>query len=364
MLGSTQTSFVQYDVTDHSTIVLSENDTAINTTDNSSLSTIGSWDQHQAIRTTAEKAAIIFTDPIEALTVIVCVVGIIANVASILAVVKMRQKMTTHLKLIMSLCLSDALISLGNFSFYFTYIFFNKHDCISTVVRLTSDIAIFTTLLNLLAMALDHYGAIIKPLRYRQKMTFCKGNCAVIMVWLVSLFIGLPEVVFAIGQGGSICTVIAEGNHHIELAIILFIFIVLFAICLLYGRIYSRIKRAMPRRERARHHSDSGSVKALMTTGLFVGTFILFWTPFALYTVFMYIKNRNDRMYIVLNIDKVTQILNILYLILLLNAVFDPFIYAIRLPKVKQRFQAFFTSSKRSSRSSKTDKNSTNFQPL
>jgi hypothetical protein len=184
------------------------------------------------------------------------------------------------------------------------------------------------------------------------------------MVWLVSLFIGLPEVVFAIGQGGSICTVIAGGNHNIEFAIILFIFIVLVAICLLYGRIYSRIKRAMPRRERARHHSDSGSVKALMTTGLFVGTFILFWTPFAFYTVVMYIINQNDSMYTILNIDKVTQILNILYLILLLNAVFDPIIYAIRLPKVKQRFKAFFISSKRSSRTSRTDKNSTNFQPL
>ncbi|XP_060579902.1 melanocortin receptor 3-like [Ruditapes philippinarum] len=364
MLSSTQTSYVQYDVTDHSTIVLPENDTEKNATCNSSLSTIGMRDRHPAIRTTAEKAAIIFTDPIEALTVIVCVLGIIANVASIIAVVKMRQKMTTHLKLIISLCLSDALISLGNFSFYFTYIIFHEHDCINTLVRLTSDIAIFATLLNLLVMALDHYGAIIKPLRYRQKMTFIKGNCAVLMVWVVSLFIGLTEVVFAIGQGGSICTVIAEGNYNIEVAIILFIFIVLVAICLLYGRIYSRIRKAMPRRERARHHTDSGSVKALMTTGLFVGTFILFWTPFAFYNVFMYIKNKTDLTYIFRNIDKVTEILDILYVILLLNAVFDPIIYAIRLPKVKQRFKAFFTSSKRSSRTSRTDKNSTNFQPL
>ncbi|XP_060587681.1 adrenocorticotropic hormone receptor-like [Ruditapes philippinarum] len=366
MLSSTQTSNVKYDVPEYSTIVLLENDTAKNTTvtDNSTLSSIESWDRHPIIRTTAERAAIIFTDPIEALTVIVCILGIIANVASIIAIIKMRKKMTTHLKLIISLCLSDALISLGNFSYYFTYICFNGHDCIKTVVRLTPDVAIFATLLNLLVMALDHYGAIIKPLRYRQKMTFVKGNFAVVMVWLVSLFMGLAEVVFAIGQGGSICTAITEGNYNIEVAIILFIFIVLVAICLLYGRIYSRIKRAMPRRERARHHSDSGSFKALMTTGLFVGTFILFWTPFAVYTVFMYIKNRTDRMYIFLNIDNVTQILNILYLVLLLNAVFDPFIYAIRLPKVKQRFKAFFTSSKRSSRSSKTDKISTHFQQL
>jgi hypothetical protein len=343
MLSSTQTSYVQYDVTNHSTIVLPENDIAKNATSNSSLSSISMWDRHQAFRTTAERAAIVFTDPVEVLTVIVCVLGIIANVATIIAVVKMRQKMTTHLKLIISLCLSDALISLLNFSFYFTFIFFHLQHCsYSFILYLLKDIAIFATLLNLLALALDHYVAIIKPLRYRQKMTFFKGNCAVVMVWVITLLKVLSAVVFAIGQSGSICAIIGM-SYDVTVVLILLIFSVLAAICLLYGKIYSHIKKAMPRRERARHHSDSGSVKALMTTGLFVGTYSLFLTPFAFYNVFIYIKDITDRMYIVLNIDEITEILNILYLIFLLNAVFDPIIYAIRLPKVKQRFKACFT---------------------
>jgi hypothetical protein len=37
----------------------------------------------------------------------------------------------------------------------------------------------------MLVMALDHYGAIIKPLRYRQEMTDIKGICAVFIVWRV-----------------------------------------------------------------------------------------------------------------------------------------------------------------------------------
>ena len=316
-------------------------------------------DGHTTVMTIAQKASDIFSEPIESITISVCLLGIIANGASIIAVVKMRKKMTTHLKLIISLCMSDALILLAYLSLYAAYIFTNWHYCTKAVVRLTGDIAILATLLNLFVMALDHYGAIIKPLLYKQKMTNIKGNCAVLIVWFISILGGLTEVFTAIGQGGSICFAIIDGNFYIEMFIIGFIFFVLTAICFLYGRIYCRIKEAMPLRERASHHSEAGSLKALMTTALFVGTFILLWTPFALFSIYMYTDNVNT----IQDIDAIFLINNILFLFLLLNACFDPIIYAVRLPTVKRGLLSLFTSSVRSS-TLRADKNSTHLQPL
>jgi hypothetical protein len=84
----TQTRNVQYNIPKHSTIVLLENDTVGNSTANINFSSNDSSQQSPDTQTIAERAAIIFTDPIESLTVIV--LGIIANVASIIAVLKFQ----------------------------------------------------------------------------------------------------------------------------------------------------------------------------------------------------------------------------------------------------------------------------------
>ena len=350
MVNTAQNMNISNKEASYSQFIIHENEIQGNSTSNPGLSNTENNYGPTTINTVAQKAADIFSDPVEALTLGVCLVGVIANGASITAVNKIRQKMTTHLKLIISLCMSDALILLAYLSLYAAYIFTNWHYCTKAVVRLTGDIAILATLLNLFVMALDHYGAIIKPLLYKQKMTNIKGNCAVLIVWFISILGGLTEVFTAIGQGGSICFVIIDGNYYIEMFIIGFIFFVLIAICFLYGRIYCCIRKAIPLRERASHHNhtSSGSIKALMTTALFVGTFILLWTPFALFSILVYTDNINS----VGNGDTIFLINNILYLFLLLNACFDPIIYAVRLPTVERGFAALFPSSARGTSSS------------
>ncbi|XP_045180733.2 histamine H2 receptor-like [Mercenaria mercenaria] len=301
---------------------------------------------------TVEKATKIFTKTTDVISIVICLLGITANVVSIVAVANLRQKITTHLKLIISLCLSDGLILFANLFFYIMYILSSWYECIRITVRLTTDIALLATLVNLLVMALDHYGAIMKPLRYRQRMTNLRGNCVVVGVWTVSTFGALIEVFLGISSrtdpDESLCAVIAYGNYDFEIVIVGFIFFVLFGIGLIYGQIYARVRKAMPRRERASGHTDSGSIKALMTTVLFIGTFVVFWAPLGIYNTYMYVKS-TDSQYIIQNLERITLITDILYVILLLNALADPIIYAIRLPKVKRGFIALFASQSRSS---------------
>ncbi|XP_053383490.1 melanocortin receptor 5-like [Mercenaria mercenaria] len=315
---------------------------------------------------TAERAIEIFTKTTDVISIVICLFGITANVVSIVAVANLRQKMTTHLKLIISLCVSDGLILLANMFLYILYILSPWYECIRITARLTTDIALLATLINLLVMALDHYGAITKPLRYRQKMTNLRGNCVVVGVWTVSSLGALIEVFLGISSridpDESLCAVIANGRYDFEFFIVVFIFFVLFGIGLIYGLIYTRVRKAMPGRERASCHTDSGSLKALMTTVLFVGTFVVFWAPLGICNIYMYVKS-TDIQYVLKNLERITLITDILYVIMLLNALADPLVYAFRLPKVKRGFTALFASQSRSSEF-RCDKTSTKHQHI
>lgn len=204
-------------------------------------------------------------------------------------------------------------------------------------------------------MAIDHYVAIMKPLHYKQKMTHFLGCCIVCGVWVACLFVVILEILINLTSWHDsnipFCNVVEHGKYNVELFIISFIFIVLFGIVLIYGRIYIQVKKVlvMPRRQRSRSYTDSGSTKALMTTVLFVATFILFWAPKGIYSVVMYIILKEDLQYAFDNQLTIVMADDILFVVLLLNAVADPIIYAIRLPKVKHGFVAMFHSSSKES---------------
>ncbi|XP_060585954.1 adrenocorticotropic hormone receptor-like [Ruditapes philippinarum] len=292
---------------------------------------------------------------VDVISIVLCILGIVANIVSINMVIRLHQKLSTHLKLIISLCCSDCLILIPTF---LSKVFLMTHEinlCFNVAVRLVTDLALLATLLNLLAIAADHYLAILRPLMYKKQMTNIRGMIAVLVIWFVSVLAIAVEIIMGIAHQREmepLCEAIAYDKVNSELGIVIFIFIVLLVIFVIYGRIYICVVRNRSIHSETRHRQkETSNIKALVTTSLFVLTFVFFWTPIGIFNVYLYNK---DNMYILNNLEKIEQIGDILYVILLLNAIADPIIYTFRLPQIQRKCFIFRTTMRRQSTKTST----------
>ena len=271
-------------------------------------------------------------------SIVLSILGIFANILSICFIKRIHKRLSTHLKLIISLCVSDCLIL---FPCLVKNIFIMTHPlnlCFNVTARLITDLALLASLLNLLAIAVDHYLAILKPLTHKKCMTNIRGICVVIGIWIASVLAIFIEVIMGmIHPYGtiSLCEAIAYDKTNSELGIVIVIFIVLFVICAIYARIYVCVVRNKATHSNIRHRqNDTSTVKALLTTSLFVLTFGIFWAPIGIFNVYIY---NVDELYIINNFEDLIQTSDILNVILLMNALADPVIYTFRLPQVRKR---------------------------
>lgn len=310
----------------------------INTTD---LYTSDSFAEKSA----EEKAAELFSKPVEVISITFCIVGLIANFFSVTATAHIPRGQSTHSKLIISLGVSDSLIQAALILHSTLLIFSTWDDCTKMIKRLLLDIALLATLINLLVMAVDHYLAIVKPLQYRRFMSNFRGNCFIIFIWVFSVATGLLELIVGLVKKTQVelpfCAVISSDEFDMELIIIGFIFVVLLVIVVIYTRIYILVKRLMVR-DRMMYKDEMHGYKAIITTMLIIGTFTLFWAPNGVFQVYMYLKVESDSMFVWMHLDKFILANDILLVILQLNSIADPLIYAIRLRDVQRGYKVIF----------------------
>lgn len=298
-----------------------------------------------------DKAKEVFGSPLRIFSFIVCCLSLLANTASILTITFMSQSKFMHLKLIISLCLSDGLISLSIIFDDVLFILSSWGSCARLCTRLLLDMALLATLLNLLAMSLDHYMAIIKPIYYRQLMTKFQMNCMIIGLWAISLGAVVIEVFTGVAlqdkSTDSTCRAIEAGPDNLEIFIVGFVFVVLSGIMIVYTVIYRRVSMAMSDLEVTRCQKDSGSFKALVTSLLFIATFALFWTPHGIFQIYLHVLSKSYKEYVTDNVERLTFVNDILFIILQLNSLADPIIYAFRLPNVRKSFEAMLKCQRR-----------------
>ncbi|XP_060577333.1 melanocortin receptor 5-like [Ruditapes philippinarum] len=279
-----------------------------------------------------------FDSPFTSIYLIICIIGLLLNIMSIIAIVNIPNGMTPHSKLIISLNISDSLILMAALGHNFLYLT-SWVACMSIIKRALRDIGILATLLNLLAMASDHYLAIMNPMNYSRFMKGFRCYCLILLIWITSLIIGCSEIIA--GQMTevkfdlhlSFCMKIFVDDFDTEIIVITLVFMVLTGIVMFYMHIYFVAKNIIAR-DRMLYHDNMHNYKAIKAMVLIIGTFVIFWTPMAIFKIYTHFHSEDYEHLVFAD--------NFLFLMLLLNSLADPLIYATRLQEVQKGYKALF----------------------
>ena len=139
------------------------------------------------------RAAYILRQPYNVLALILSVLAIFLNVLVLAALSQVRNRISSHVRFIVSLAMADIVVSssvllhIVNKTLNPTYEAGGNAPytarllsrCTFMIIKALNTTGLNITLLSLLLMALDHYIAIIKPLQY--PMIVCKKKVSILL---------------------------------------------------------------------------------------------------------------------------------------------------------------------------------------
>ncbi|XP_052105845.1 dopamine receptor 4-like [Mytilus californianus] len=208
---------------------------------------------------------------------------------------------------------------------------------------------------HLLALTVDRYIKIIKPLHYSR---LCKRSTFLttcISVWIFAILIGLVPTFgwknnFEETNGDDLLCSFFGTLHedYLRMVVVLF-FIPVILMLILYSHIFKvahRHSRQIVIQERMvhPHAKDKLSWKFTKTISIIIGVYLLMWLP----TGILVILNVEGKLYHKSNSDK-GVILIYTSGLAFFNSLLDPIIYAFQISSVKRRFKSVFCCKKQNS---------------
>ena len=317
--------------------------------------TIEVLERHETMQERAEQ---IFREPANVVIVVLALIGLMANILTAMATAYIPGRQTTHSKLIISLSLADICITISIFLHVWVTITSRPHlreYCLEVANRGFLTFALLASLINLLVMGIDHYVAVIRPLHYHLIMSPTRANIILVAIWIISALGGFLEIIvggFLHGkESGNFCFNVLYNNNSFDAQLLVLCFVVLEMLTLiyLYCHIFQKIKsstyiaqlNAQSLLQRQSANSSLHSKKAIITTILIVGTFMVTWIPYSVYNISGVIvyKTCDNLEYLNKFVDIFIKIHNILWILVQCNCIFDPLIYAVRTPVVQQGYK-------------------------
>ena len=280
------------------------------------------------------------------LRIIISSLGLLANIFTIVAAWNIPGKRITQIKLIMNLALSDICVALPFLMvavYYMASIAF--FECFVLIENVLTDIAIFATLLNLLAMATDQYVAIFKPLQYKKIVTGSRTNIVILVVWILGILVGCLDVAVAKiiyapnnARGKELNQSPAEQfcyhvyNDEFDSIFISYGLVLLefFILMYLYVQIFMEYRRFA--RRQTHNQDEIHNKKAVVTTLLIIGSFMICWLPYTccfLALHFELLAPKPDTMWIFYTLKS----------LIIFNTICDPIIYGFRLRVVRNGYK-------------------------
>lgn len=297
----------------------------------------------------------IFSEPANVIIVILSIIGLVANTLTIIATAHIPGRQTTHSKLIISLCIADTCITVSVFLHVLVKVTspLLPPDCLVVANKGFLCFALLASLINLLVMGIDHFIAVIRPLHYHLIMSPTRANIMLIVIWIICALVGgFLEVIVGAFQNDineeNFCRQVNMDSFDAQLPVLCLVVLQMFVLIYLYCHIFHIIKTStyMLQLNAQSLLRDSGNThfhsrKAIITTIIIVGTFMVTWVPYSVYhiTGIIMFNACNNPENLVKFIDVFIKIHNILWIMVQCNCIFDPLIYAVRTPAVQQGYK-------------------------
>lgn len=285
-------------------------------------------------------------------TFILCVLALLFNVLSIMATSQIST--TSHTKVIISLAASDILVSVSVFMHVInSHLNVPTHTldpdpnsrlltaCIQFCVISFNNMANLMSLLNLLAMAIDHYIAILMPYRYIHLMSRWRTNSMIAILWVIGFLCGFSSFFGGFQKSDefqylNFCEITNYSDFHSEYFVIFTAGVCSVVMLCIYIRIFCVVRRVST--ECTTLHKDGlHNTKALRTSALIIGTFVVCWFPNLVFQISVLIQlhtlDSRNKVY-----ETLFRANRYLYMLIVVNSVCDPIIYAARLRIVQKGY--------------------------
>ncbi|XP_018327240.1 trace amine-associated receptor 6-like isoform X1 [Agrilus planipennis] len=247
---------------------------------------------------TDERIALLYKQYIPPM-LIFCLASVIINIRVLLSVRWVRRPLSPTLHISLSLAAADACTSaLLGVGLFINSLLPKINISVSCLATYTLEMfrlsGIIITVVHLLALSVNHYLGILKPLHYPSIMTSGKTSIVVMFLWIVPiLFIATYFLVYKYYENCHTITFMTSLNFRMFFASLFIIPLILMIFCYTHiliivkrqQKVWSQLRRTGSSRYRANRGVSSqqremeGNLKAIYTTLLILGSCMIGWLP-------------------------------------------------------------------------------------
>ena len=201
------------------------------------------------------------------LNCVVLLIAFILNTLLLTVLCKLKTAQRSYFCLIKSLTLAELLWSLLKLCVYLlTFLGFSYDMFTRNILVLEYDV-FSTIILHLIFLVMEHYVAIIKPLHYQKWCCYRYIVCRLVIIWTLS-------VVLAVIHNMLNTTT----SRKILIVYPVLVFLCFLVMTVVYVYIYCEVRRQQ-RLELSENCNARTNKRALITTILILGSFLVLWIP-------------------------------------------------------------------------------------
>ncbi len=306
-----------------------------------------------------ERAQIILSQPHAIIALILAFLAISMNLLSALAILHQHGALSSHYRFIFSLLMSDILTGSSVILHYVNQIFHPTYPrglgpidtrmrsyCMLMFLRALKTTALNSSLLNLMGMAIDHFLAILRPLHYPTLMNKQRASIFIGAFWIIAIICGFSDIMTSwypkypkYRHKINYCEFAYLTKYQDEYTVFAIAALCFVTMIVSYIRILSKIRKRHQDLQQLRHETIHRNKKAVITTLLILGTFVLSWLPTCLFQVILIISVYVNREMVETWAPVLAKADYYLFDLLLINAICDPLIYATRMPEIRNGYK-------------------------